>query len=96
MERSGERILQRFEVLKIRQEVVPLILTADKRRAVNLNIKTHPCETPSCLMSHASDINQRQGWYDQFTDWQEKLWQYDQGLWSGLFGVAVRVPSPSA
>ncbi|MBA2492415.1 MAG: hypothetical protein ACR2KU_00675 [Gammaproteobacteria bacterium] len=76
-------------LMKIRQEVVPLVLDANERGAVDLNIKNHPCGTPSCFMGHASDISKRQGWSDQFTDWQEKLWQYDQGLWSSLFGVAV-------
>jgi hypothetical protein len=76
-------------LMKIRQEVVPLVLDAYRRGAVNLNIKNHPCGTPSCLMGYASDISQRQGWYDQFNNWQERLWQYDPGLWSSLFGVAA-------
>jgi hypothetical protein len=76
-------------LMKIRQEVLPLVLDAHERGAVDLNIKNHPCGRPSCLMGHASDISKAQGWYEQFTDWQEKLWRYDQGLWSSLFGVAA-------
>jgi hypothetical protein len=76
-------------LMKIRQEVVPLVLDADKRGTVNLNIKYHPCGKPSCLMGYASDISKRQGWYDHFNDWHEKLWRRDQDLWSGLFGVAA-------
>jgi hypothetical protein len=76
-------------MMKLRQEVVPQVLDADKKGAVNLNVKKHPCGTPSCFMGHALDISKRQGWYDRFTDWQERLWQRDPGLWSSLFGVAA-------
>jgi hypothetical protein len=76
-------------LMKIRQEVVPLVLDADKRGAVKLDIKNHPCGTPSCLWGYALDLSRRQGWYVDFNDWQENLWRRDQDLWSGLFGVAV-------
>jgi hypothetical protein len=76
-------------LMKLRQEVVPLILDADEKGAVDLNIKVHPCGTPSCFMGYASAISKRQGWCDHFLDWQDQLWRYDQGLWSSLFGVAA-------
>ncbi len=76
-------------LMRLRQDVVPLVLEADNRGAVNLNTETHPCGTPSCFLGYASDVSARQEWYDQFADWQEQLWQRDQGLWSSLFGVAA-------
>jgi hypothetical protein len=76
-------------LLKLRQEVVPLVLDAENRGVVDFDIKMHPCGMPSCFIGHASDISKRQGWCDQFMDWQDRLWRYDQGLWSSLFGVAA-------
>jgi hypothetical protein len=76
-------------LMKIRQSVVPVVLDADRRGVVNLDIKTHPCGTPSCFIGHILDVSRREGWYERFAAWEDALWRRDQDLWSGLFGVAV-------
>jgi hypothetical protein len=81
-------------MMRIRQEVVPVVLEADKRGEVDLDLVNYECGTPSCFVGHLIYISRKNGWKGDAKNWRFNLLVNDMDGHDLLFGPADCGPLP--
>jgi hypothetical protein len=70
---------------RIKSDVVPVILEANKKERLNLNKTWGDKGKPVCLFGHCLQISDEDGWVIDFTNWHRELSSHQ---WTAIFGPA--------